>query len=215
MLETTRIDAILAQSPIMPVIAIKDTNRACELADALMEGGISVLEITLRTPKALEAIERIAKNVPGAVVGAGTVLNPRDLQAVRDAGAQFAISPGITPPLLQAGRESTIPLLPGVATASEIMAGLSHGYSRFKLFPATVAGGIAALKAFGGPFAQVRFCPTGGIGEENFIDFFKLSNVACIGGSWVAPASLIDAGSWDAITRIARRSVDKISAAKD
>jgi 2-dehydro-3-deoxyphosphogluconate aldolase/(4S)-4-hydroxy-2-oxoglutarate aldolase len=202
------LDAIMTLSPVMPVIAIDDAAEAVNLARALMEGGIRVLEITLRTPAALEAIRIISEEIEGAVVGAGTVLNPGDLQRVRDAGAAFAISPGITPELLREASGTGFPFLPGVATASEIMQGLDAGFDRFKLFPAVSAGGVAALNSFAGPFPDVRFCPTGGIGASDFTEYLALENVLCVGGSWVAPARLIRAGAYGEITAISRTAVD-------
>jgi 2-dehydro-3-deoxyphosphogluconate aldolase/(4S)-4-hydroxy-2-oxoglutarate aldolase len=193
---------IMALTPIIPVIAIDDAERAIDLAHALIAGGINVLEITLRTPAALKAISLLAQNVPEAVVGAGTVLNTDDLHRVVDAGAKFAISPGSTETLLLEALKLSYPLLPGVATASEIMQGLDLGYTHFKLFPAMSAGGITALKSFSGPFQSAKFCPTGGISEDNFLDFLNLKNVLCIGGTWIAPGDLTNAGKFDEITKL-------------
>jgi len=201
------LDAILTLSPVMPVIAIDDAAEAANLAHALIDGGIRVLEITLRTPAALEAIRRISGEVEGAVVGAGTVLNPDDLRRVQEAGAAFAISPGMTPALLHAAAGTDLPFLPGVATASEIMLGLDAGLKRFKLFPAVTAGGIGALKSFAGPFSGVKFCPTGGIGSGDFTDYLALENVLCVGGSWVAPTAQIRARAYGEITALARAAV--------
>ena len=201
---------VMEISPIIPVIAINDANEAVNLAHALMAGGINILEITLRTPAALKAIESIAAQSSDAVVGAGTVLNIDDLKRVRDAGAKFAISPGSTPTLLEAAKKMEFTLLPGVATASEIMMGLEHGYDRFKLFPAMSAGGVTALKSFGGPFQYVKFCPTGGINATNADDFLSLKNVLCVGGSWVAPQKLIDAMAYDEITAITKASLQAL-----
>jgi len=199
---------IMALSPIIPVIAIDDAARAIDLAHALIAGGIKVLEITLRTPDALKAISLLTENVPEAVVGAGTVLNVNDLHRVVDAGASFAISPGSTEMLLLEALKLNFPLLPGVATGSEIMHGLELGYTHFKLFPAMSAGGITALKSFSGPFQSARFCPTGGISEDNFLDFLKLDNVLCIGGSWIAPGDLTNAGKFDEITRLTASAIE-------
>lgn len=193
---------IMTISPIIPVIAIDDASKAIDLAHALMAGGIRVLEITLRTPAALDAIHLLTHEVPEAVVGAGTVLNRDDLFKVMEAGAQFAISPGSTPELLTEASIHQFPLLPGVATASEIMQGLDMGFTHFKLFPAVTAGGIGALKSFAGPFQNAVFCPTGGIDEKNFTDFLALKNVLCVGGSWVAPGALTKAANFKEITRI-------------
>ena len=198
---------VMQLSPIIPVIAINDASESLNLARALMDGGIKVLEITLRTPAALKAIESIALYDGGAVVGAGTVLSIDDLKRVRDAGAKFAISPGSTPALLEAAKKMEFTLLPGVATASEIMLGLELGYDRFKLFPAVTAGGIGALKSFAGPFQSVKFCPTGGVNPSNVNDFLSLSNVLCVGGTWVAPQKLIDTRHYDEITAITQASL--------
>lgn len=198
---------VMQLSPVIPVIAINDADEALNLAHALMAGGINVLEITLRTPAALKAIENIASHNSDAVVGAGTVLNAEDLKRVCDAGAKFAISPGMTPSLLEAAKKMDFTLLPGVATASDIMMGLEFGYDRFKLFPAVTAGGMGALKSFGGPFQSVKFCPTGGINAANADDFLSLQNVLCVGGSWVAPQKLIDAGAYEEITAITKASL--------
>jgi 2-dehydro-3-deoxyphosphogluconate aldolase / (4S)-4-hydroxy-2-oxoglutarate aldolase len=199
---------IMTASPVIPVIAIEEAHKAIDLAHALINGGVKVLEITLRTSAAIEAIKQIAKNIPDAIVGAGTVLNIKDLHRVIDAGAKFAISPGSTEKLLSEALELDFPLLPGVATASEIMMGQDLGYNYFKLFPAMSAGGINALKSFSGPFPQAMFCPTGGISEQNFLDFLKLTNVLCIGGSWIAPDKLIKEGNFEEITRLASTAIE-------
>lgn len=201
---------IMTVSPIIPVIAIEDAGQAVDLAHALIAGGIRVLEITLRTAAALDAISRLVSEVPDAVIGAGTVLTTTDLMKVKDAGAQFAISPGSTKELLMEASQQELPLLPGVATASEIMQGLDLGYTHFKLFPAVTAGGVGALKSFAGPFQSAVFCPTGGIDESNFRDFLALDNVLCIGGSWVAPGALIKAGRFDEITTISQSALSLI-----
>lgn len=197
-------------SPIIPVIAIDNADEAVNLANALIEGGINILEITLRTPAALEAIERIATHCRNAVVGAGTVLNATDLKRVNDAGAQFSISPGMTPSLLQSAKAMNATLLPGAATATDIMMGLEHGYDRFKLFPAISAGGITALKSFAGPFQNVKFCPTGGVNADNAADFLSLDNVLCIGGSWVAPSHLINNKDYAQITQVTKTTIQAI-----
>lgn len=193
---------VMTTSPIIPVIAIDDAHRAVDLAHALIEGGINVLEITLRTAAAFDAIRLIINNLPEAIVGAGTVLSTDDLLAVQDLGAKFAISPGSTEDLLNTAQKQAFPLLPGVATASEIMLGLDLGYTHFKLFPAMSAGGITALKSFSGPFQDAKFCPTGGVNETNFLNFLALENVLCIGGSWIAPSSLINAGKFTEIIQL-------------
>ncbi len=200
---------IMTLSPIIPVIAIDDVHQSIDLAQALIAGGINVLEITLRTPAAIDSIRLLADMVPEAIVGAGTVLNTDDLLRVQDAGAKFAISPGSTKKLLKKAIKMDFPLLPGVATGSEIMQGLDLGYTHFKLFPAVSAGGIVALKSFAGPFQDARFCPTGGVNENNFLDFLSIDNVLCIGGSWVAPGDLITAGNFEEISRITASALAK------
>lgn len=189
---------------VIPVLTIHRASDAVPLARALAAGGLTVLEVTLRTPAALEAIRLIAANVADATVGAGTVLTTADRDRAADAGAAFAVSPGLTPNLLT---PHDLPLLPGVATASEVMLGLEAGVTAFKFFPAMPMGGATLLKAWAGPFPQATFCPTGGIDADNAADLLALSNVACVGGAWVAPASLVDAGRWDAITALAEQAV--------
>lgn len=199
---------VFAQGPVVPVMVIKELAHAVPLARALVAGGIRVLEITLRTPVAVAAIREIAKAVPEAVVGAGTVTTAEDLAAVSEAGAVFAISPGLTPELLDAANQGSIALIPGIATISELMIGLRRGYSHFKFFPAEAAGGIPMLKAIAGPFPKVTFCPTGGIGLDNYRDYLALSNVACVGGSWVAPPEAVAQGDWERISQLAREAVE-------
>ena len=191
---------ILKLAPVVPVLVIEELEHAEPLARALVAGGLYALEVTLRTPLALEAI-RIMNDVEGAVVGAGTVTTPAARQAVADAGARFAVSPGL---IAGETAEGPVPLLPGVATASELMAGIAAGFDHFKLFPANVVGGPAALKAFAGPFPQARFCPTGGVDAASAPDYLALPNVVCVGGSWVAPADAVRAGDWARITDLAR-----------
>ena len=201
------IDALLAQAPVLPVLSIERIDDAVPLARALVDGGLPVLEVTLRSAIALEAIARISIEVPQAVLGAGTVLTSDDLDAVAAAGAVFAIAPGATARLYAAAYAASIPLIPAIATASELMVGLEHGYRRFKFFPAESAGGIAALKAFAGPFPKVRFCPTGGIDATRAPAYLALGNVITVGGSWMAPKALVDARDWAAITALARACV--------
>lgn len=202
----TSIAEILQLSPVMPVVTIEEAATAPDLARALLTGGIRVIEVTLRTRAALAAIEAIAKAVPEICVGAGTVMSPRDLELAADAGATFAISPGATRELLAAGSGFRIPYLPAVATASELMAGLAAGFRHFKLFPANVAGGIATLKAFHGPFAEARFCPTGGISLQTASGYLELPNVLCVGGSWLAPGDALAARDWGRIESLAREA---------
>jgi 2-dehydro-3-deoxyphosphogluconate aldolase / (4S)-4-hydroxy-2-oxoglutarate aldolase len=198
------IQTVLHASPVMPVIVLENVADAVPLARALVAGGIRVLEVTLRTAAALESIRAIAEQVPDAILGAGTVVNPADLAAAAAAGASFAVSPGATPELLRAGRESAIPLLPGVMTPSDVIAAVAAGYTAMKLFPAAQAGGMGMLKALAGPFPQVRFCPTGGIDSASAPAFLALPNVACVGGSWLTPVDRVRAGDWAAITELAR-----------
>lgn len=203
---TQRIDAVLRQAPVVPVLAVSDLDDAIPLAETLVAAGLPVLEITLRTPVALDVIRRM-RTVPGAIVGAGTVLTRHDLFAVQDAGASFAISPGGTDALYAAAKDASIPLLPGIATASELMRGLEHGYNRFKFFPAESSGGIAALKAFTGPFAHVKFCPTGGIDAAKAPGYLALPNVITVGGSWMVPGETLRAKDWACIHDLAKLSV--------
>ncbi len=198
---------VFAQGVVVPVMVIKDLAHAVPLARALVAGGIKVLEITLRTPVAVAAIREIARAVPEAVVGAGTVTTAEDLAAVSEAGAVFAISPGLTTELLDAANQGEIALIPGIATVSELMTGLQWGYDHFKFFPAEAAGGIPMLKAMAGPFPKVVFCPTGGISVENYRDYLALGNVACVGGSWVAPSEAVARGDWGLISQLARDAV--------
>ncbi len=197
------IDDILGRAPVVPVLIIEDMAHAVPLGRALVAGGLTVLEVTLRTPVAMDCIERMAGEIEDAVVGAGTVLSSATRLAVAHVGGQFCVSPGLI------GGESAdgpIPLLPGVATATELMAGLDMGFTRFKLFPANVAGGVEALKAFASPFAQAKFCPTGGVNAKNAADYLALPNVVCVGGSWVAPPDAVRAGDWGRITELAREA---------
>lgn len=190
-------------APVIPVLVIHDLAHARPLAEALVAGGLPVLEVTLRTDCALDAIAQMAQ-VEGAVLGAGTVLTPAQMEAARNAGAIFAVSPGSTPALLDAARVNDMALLPGAQTCSEVMALLEHGYSVQKFFPAESVGGAGALKSIGGPLPQVTFCPTGSITPALAPDYLKLPNVACVGGSWVAPKAMMDAGDWAGITALAR-----------
>jgi 2-dehydro-3-deoxyphosphogluconate aldolase/(4S)-4-hydroxy-2-oxoglutarate aldolase len=189
-------------APVIPVLVIDRADTARALAQALVSGGLPALEVTLRTPAALDAIRQMA-SVPGGVVGAGTLLTPGDVAAAKAAGALFGVSPGATDRLIDAAEEIGLPLLPGAATASEAMALLERGYTVQKFFPAEAAGGAKALKAIGAPIPQVRFCPTGGVTLANAPDYLGLPNVLCVGGSWVAPKELVDAGDWDAIEALA------------
>jgi len=201
------IDAILLRAPVLPVLAIERLDDAVPLARALVEGGLPVLEVTLRTEVALAAIRRIVDQVPGVLVGAGTVLSAADLVAVAAAGAAFAISPGATDALYAATRDAAIPWIPAIATASELMRGLEHGHQRFKFFPAEASGGVAALRAFAGPFAQAKFCPTGGIDAASAPRYRALANVVTVGGSWMVPKDAWRARDWDRIRALAKACV--------
>lgn len=198
------IRTFLRASPVMPVIVLDRASDAVPLARALVAGGIRVLEVTLRTAAALDCLRAIAAEVPEAILGAGTVLNAGDLDAAAAAGARFAVSPGATEALLEAGREAPIPLLPGVMTPSDVMRAQAAGYTAMKLFPAAQAGGLGMLKALAGPFPQLLFCPTGGIDVATAPNFLALPNVACVGGSWLCPTSAVQAADWAGITALAR-----------
>jgi 2-dehydro-3-deoxyphosphogluconate aldolase/(4S)-4-hydroxy-2-oxoglutarate aldolase len=195
---------VMRVGPVIPVIVIDDLAHAVPLARALVAGGVRVLEVTLRTAPALEAIRRIAREVPDAIVGVGTLTRPQDLKDALEAGARFGVSPGLTPALIQAARETGLPLLPGVMTPSEVIAARMAGFNQLKLFPAQQAGGIGMLKALGGPFPEVTFCPTGGVSPENAPDFLALPNVACVGGSWLVPKAAVNTGDWGKITALAK-----------
>lgn len=202
----TALRAILSRAPVLPVLVVDDDALAVDLAHALVAGGLQVFEFTLRTPVALRAIAAVAANVPDAVVGAGTLLTGDDLRASLDHGARFGVSPGLSPALLDAARASALPLLPGVATASEAMTAAEAGFSTLKLFPAVPVGGVALLQALSGPLPALRFCPTGGVGLDNAASFLALPNVLCVGGSWVAPRAAVAARDWGTVTALARQA---------
>ena len=197
---------VMQDAPVIPVIVLNDVAHAVPMARALVAGGIRMLEVTLRTSQALACIEAIAKEVPEAIVGAGTVRNAADAKAAANAGAKFAVSPGYTPSVGQACRDVGLSLLPGVATGGEIMMAQEDGYTELKFFPAMQAGGSAMLKAWGGPFFDVRFCPTGGVTAQNASEFLSLPNVACVGGSWLVPAEALANGDWARIEKLAREA---------
>ena len=197
---------VMQDAPVIPVIVLNDVAHAVPMARALVAGGIRMLEVTLRTPQALACMEAIAKEVPDAVVGAGTVRSAADAKAAANAGAKFAVSPGYTSAVGQACRDQGLSLLPGVATGSEIMMAQEDGYTELKFFPAMQAGGPAMLKAWGGPFFDVRFCPTGGVTPQNASEFLSLTNVACVGGSWLVPADALAKGDWSRIEQLAREA---------
>lgn len=196
---------ICAAAPVVPVLTVSDVASARDLARALVAGDLPALEVTLRTPAALDAIREMAQ-VEGGIVGAGTLLTPDDVHRAKDAGARFGVSPGATDALLDAAEAADLPMLPGAATATEAMRLLERGYTMLKFFPAEASGGVPALKAIGAPIPQIRFCPTGGVSPDNARDYLALPNVVCVGGSWVAPGDKIKAGDWDAIEALARNA---------
>ena len=200
-------EMLCRKAPVIPVLVVEDAATAKPLAEALVKGGLPVLEVTLRTPAALDVIREMAE-VEGGIVGAGTILTPEDARKAKEAGARFAVSPGATDTVLAACEELDLPLLPGAATASEAMALLERGYTVQKFFPAEAAGGAPFLKSLSSPIPQVLFCPTGGIGTKNAHEYWALPNTACVGGSWVAPKSLVDAGDWDGITALAKEACE-------
>lgn len=189
--------------PVLPVLVIEDSSLAVDLARALHAGGIKVLEVTLRTPRALDALAAIRQALPDLLVGAGTLIHTEQFQEARDAGAQFTVSPGCTERLAAAAEDSGLPYLPAVMTPSEVLLALEYGYRSLKLFPANGAASVKMLKSFKGPFTGIRFCPTGGITVDNLLSFLRLPNVACVGGTWIAPDNLIRARAWDQITLLA------------
>jgi 2-dehydro-3-deoxyphosphogluconate aldolase / (4S)-4-hydroxy-2-oxoglutarate aldolase len=195
---------VLALAPVIPVLTVEKLEHAAPLAKALFAGGLTVLEITLRTPAALKVIEAMRVAVPDAVIGAGTLVRPADFKRAADVGAQFAVTPGLTPQLAEAAQTVGYPLLPGIISPSEILQALHFGYDTLKFFPAQPAGGIPMLQSFAGPFANVAFCPTGGITRESAPSFLKLRNVLCVGGSWIAPNALVEKGDWAGIEALAR-----------
>lgn len=197
---------VMCVGPVIPVLVIEDLTRAVPLAQALVAGGVRVLEVTLRTPVALAAIRAMADEVPEAIVGVGTLTRPEDFTEARDAGACFGVSPGLTPALIEAAKESGLPLLPGVMTPSEVMTARAAGFHQLKLFPAQPAGGIDLLKALAGPFPDVIFCPTGGISAETAPEFLALPNVGCVGGSWLTPKTALAAEDWSVITALAQQA---------
>ena len=198
------LEAILQQArPVLPVLVIEDVGSALALAQALHAGGIRVLEVTLRTPRALEAVSIIRRELPDLIVGAGTLIHAEQFLEARDAGAQFAVSPGCTERLALAAENVQMPYLPGVLTPSEVLLALEYGYRSRKLFPDNGTGSVKMLKSLKGPFTGIRFCPTGGINVDNLLTFLRLPNVACVGGTWIAPADLVKARAWDQITQLA------------
>ena len=199
---------VMRVGPVIPVIVINDLAQAVPLALALVTGGVRVLEVTLRTRVALAAVRAIADAVKGAIVGVGTITSPADFELAIAAGARFGVSPGLTPVLIEAARASSLPMLPGVMTPSEAIAARAAGFTELKLFPAQQAGGIGMLKAMGGPFPDLTFCPTGGVTQASAPDFLALPNVGCVGGSWLTPADAVAAGDWGRITALAREAAN-------
>jgi 2-dehydro-3-deoxyphosphogluconate aldolase/(4S)-4-hydroxy-2-oxoglutarate aldolase len=197
---------LLRIGPVIPVIVIDSVDQAVPLAKALVAGGVRVLEVTLRTPVALQALAAIVREIDEAIVGVGTLTTADDFRRSIEAGARFGVSPGLTPALIAAARDSGLPLLPGVMTPSEVLAARAAGFTELKLFPAQQAGGVGMLKAMAGPFPDVTFCPTGGITATNAPEFLTLPNVACIGGSWLTPREAVAAGDWDTITALAHEA---------
>lgn len=198
--------SVLDLAPVVPVVVVEDAAHAVPLARALVAGGLPAIEVTLRTPAALDAIRAVAAEVPGAVVGAGTVITPAQVTQCVDAGARFLVSPGWTDALLAAMRASGVPFLPGVSTTSEVVALLEHGVREMKFFPAQAAGGTAYLASLAAPLPQARFCPTGGIGPGNVTEYLALPNVGCVGGSWMVPGEAVAAGDWARIEQLARQA---------
>jgi 2-dehydro-3-deoxyphosphogluconate aldolase/(4S)-4-hydroxy-2-oxoglutarate aldolase len=205
--------ALFRSAVVIPVISIERLEDAVPLAKALVEGGVRVLEVTLRTPVAIEAARAIMADVPEAIVGIGTILNPADLARAEALGAEFGISPGATPELLEAAARSRLPFAPGIATASDLMQALAHGFELVKFFPAESSGGIKALRALAGPFPDVRFCPTGGIGEANAAAWLSEPNVVAVGGSWLCPAADIRSGNWAGISAICQQAMKSLKPA--
>ncbi|HTB01615.1 MAG TPA: bifunctional 4-hydroxy-2-oxoglutarate aldolase/2-dehydro-3-deoxy-phosphogluconate aldolase [Bradyrhizobium sp.] len=208
-----KLAAMFRQATVIPVLTIERVEDAVPLARALVAGGVRVLEVTLRTPVAIDAAKAIMAEVPDAIVGIGTILNANDLARAEALGVQFGISPGITPELLQAASASRLPFAPGIATASELMQALAHGFDLVKFFPAEQSGGIKALRALAGPFPDVLICPTGGIGEANAASWLNEPNVVAVGGSWLCPAAEIRSGNWAGITAICERSMKSLKPA--
>ncbi len=198
---------IFAMGPIVPVLVIKKVEDALPIAEALLEANVKVLEVTLRTPAALDVIKEIATKLPEAVVGSGTVTNRLQLQQSIDAGSKFAISPGLTKDLLQAGNEGNTALIPGISSISELMDAIDYGYDHVKFFPAEASGGVKAIQSIGGPFPDIRFCPTGGININNIRNYLALPNVACCGGSWLVSDEIVENKNWSEITRLAKEAL--------
>lgn len=208
---TLKPSELFSAGPVVPVIVITQIEQALPLAKALLDGGINVMEVTLRTDCGLQAIRDIAEAYPESLIGAGTVINVEQLHQVTEAGAKFAISPGATASLLNAGQQGRIPFIPGVVSPSELMMAQEHGYDHFKFFPAEANGGVKALKALGAPFQGIKICPTGGISLNNAPDYLALDIVDCIGGSWIVPVDLVEAGEWNKITQLCKEAVSVLA----
>ncbi|MFI0474103.1 bifunctional 4-hydroxy-2-oxoglutarate aldolase/2-dehydro-3-deoxy-phosphogluconate aldolase [Halomonas sp. HMF6819] len=206
---TAELDSICLKAEVIPVITIERIEDAVPMGRALLEGGINVLEVTLRTDCALEAIKRMKKELVGASIGVGTVLTPAQYRQAEEVGADFVVTPGTTEALYRYGVESPVPMLPGVSTVSELMTGWQYGYRRFKFFPAESSGGAKAIKAIGGPLSEARFCPTGGITLDNAEEYLTLPNVMCIGGSWLTPKAMVDAEDWEGIKKLAQEAAER------
>ena len=204
----TPLKELLDSVDILPVLTVTDIDKAIKLSESLQRGGINAVEITLRTSAGLEAISAVKQAFPDMIVAAGTVNTVEAMDAVAKAGAAFAVSPGMTQTLIKHAAQIDLPFLPGVATPSEILQGMELGLSQFKLFPAAAVGGVALLKSLAGPLAGVRFCPTGGLNQQNFLDYFSLPNVVCVGGSWMVPPSLLEQEDWEEITLLSRQAAD-------
>ncbi|UYO74747.1 bifunctional 4-hydroxy-2-oxoglutarate aldolase/2-dehydro-3-deoxy-phosphogluconate aldolase [Halomonas qinghailakensis] len=206
---TAELDSICLKAEVIPVITIERLEDAVPLGRALVEGGLTVLEITLRTDCALEAVKRMREALPGASIGVGTVLTPAQYRQAEQVGADFVVTPGATEALYRYGVESPVPMLPGVSTISELMTGWQYGYRRFKFFPAESSGGAKAIKAFGAPIPEARFCPTGGITVDNADTYLSLPNVMCVGGSWLTPKAMVEAEDWEGIRELARQAAER------
>lgn len=200
---TQALDLICASVPVIPVLTLANADQAIGIGRALVEGGLGVLEITLRSAYGLTAIKQLKQALPNAIIGAGTVITPEQYEACVEAGADFIVSPGFTTELLQHGSQSEVPLLPGIASVSEAMTAMALGYRRFKLFPAAIVGGTEFLKAIGGPISELKFCPTGGVKPTNAADYLALANVMCVGGTWLTPTDLVEQADWQAIKTLA------------
>jgi len=203
---TQKLDLICNSTPVIPVLTLENAEQAIGIGKALVDGGLIVLEITLRSAYGLTAIKQLKQALPNAIIGAGTVMTPQQYESCVEAGADFIVSPGFTTELLHHGSQSSVPLLPGIGSVSEAMQAMALGYRRFKLFPAAVVGGVGFLKAIGGPISELKFCPTGGIKPTNAADYLALHNVMCVGGTWLTPTDLVQQKNWQAIEELAKQA---------